>query len=590
LQPAEVENRGRNGGKVNWRDWDDDALAQARREGRLVFLGLFAPWCRVCHDLEENVLSDARVIAAIEKDFIPVRVDSDRRPDLDTRYNVGGWPSLAFLSPDGDLIAGETFVQVPELLRLLDNVKMYWAEHADDVQRGTTLARSFDTQTIDQESGLRRALVDDVIAAMLEKFDHRHGGWGEGQKFAHPESIDFAMVQYAKTGDVRMREVVTKTLDSMSASSIHDRVGGGFFRFSTTRDWRIPHCEKVLDNNALRLRCFLEAWQLFERPAYKEAAEGTIRWITETMQDPETGCFFGSQGDDPEFYALGTKDRGRREAPAIDRTIYTNWNAMVIVSLLRGSVILERQDLRDTAMHALGFLLENLYSKREGMYHYWDGTYHLPGILSDQAYMIQALVIASQFSGDADLLLPAEHLAELLLKDHRAPGGGFFDLPESVRGDGALRRRNRSILENAVLAEALLRLSYLSHRDEFREVARETLLAFTQDYKEYGYYVAGYARAIDLFLYEPMVVTIVGDRGGDGSRQLRLAAQRTYVPSRIVQTLDPASDPVLLSRTGYRTDAEPRAYVSIGKTTRGHYSDPAELAKSMREIEDARHR
>jgi uncharacterized protein YyaL (SSP411 family) len=396
------------------------------------------------------------------------------------------------------------------------------------------------------------------------------------------------MVQYAKTGDERLKEVVTLTLDHMAAGGIHDSVEGGFFRFSTTRDWRIPHCEKVLDGNALRLRNFLEAWQLFGKPIYKETAEGIVRWLTQTMRDPETGCFFGSQGDDPHYYTLDAEHRRRREPPRLDRTIYTNWNAMAISSLLRASVILERDDLREVAMQALAFLRDNLYSRREGMYHYWDGTYHLPGVLSDQAYMIQALVIASQFSGDADLLLPAEHLAELLLKTHRAAGGGFYDLSEAIRAQGALRRRNRSILENAVLAEALTRLSYLSRRDELREIARQTLLAFTQDYKEYGYFVAGYARAVDLFLYEPMVVTIVGDRSSERARSLRLAAQQTYVPSRIVQALDPAHDPILLGRSGLPTEPSPRAYLSVGRTNYGHFDEPALLARRMREVEAAR--
>nr|HMQ23929.1 hypothetical protein [Planctomycetota bacterium] len=285
--------------------------------------------------------------------------------------------------------------------------------------------------------------------------------------------------------------------------------------------------------------------------------------------------------------------RKRREPPRIDTTIYCNWNAMTITSLLRASVILERDDLRTVALEALHFLLEHLYAEREGMYHYWDGTYHLPGVLSDQAYMIQALVIASQFSGDADLLLPAEHIANLLLETHRAPGGGFYDLPP--RGVGAsagpsLRRRNRSILENAVLAEALTRLSYLSRRDDYRDVARETLQSFVRDYRQYGYYVAGYARAVDLFLYEPLVVTIVGKRDDPLSVAFRSAAQRIYVPSRIVQMLDPDMDPILLQRSGLPVAEAPRAYLSLGRTTRGGFSGPDDLAARMLEIEAGRPR
>jgi len=306
------------------------------------------------------------------------------------------------------------------------------------------------------------------------------------------------------------------------------------------------------------------------------------------MRDPTTGAFYGSQGDDPRYYGLDAEARSRHEPPNIDRTHYTNWNAMAIGSLLRASAFLEREPLKDMALEALSFLLKNCYAENIGMYHYWDGTYHLPGVLSDQAYMIQALVLASQFVGDADLLLPAEHLAELLLETHRAPGGGFFDLPESVRSSGVMRKRNRSILENAVLAEALTRLSYLSRRPEFRDVARETLLAFTKDYREYGYFVAGYARAVDLFLYEPLVVTIVGDRNTALACALRRAAQSIYIPSRIVQTLDPAYDPILIGRSGYEPTTQAKAYLSLGRKTLGCFEDPEALVVNMQETEARR--
>lgn len=572
---------------MDWKSWEDQPLETAAEQDRLAVLLLVAPWCRFCAEFEETTLADPRIVTMLETKFVPVRVDADRRPDLDARFNLGGWPTLAVLLPDGRLLGGTHFCEVDELLDFLERADTLWTSERDSVavdDEATLQAPEREPRL----EGLSQDLVGNVVSSMLDKFDHRYGGWGEGQKFAHPESIDFAMVQFAKTRSSEMRDIVVRTLDNMAAGRIHDVVGGGFFRFAQTRDWRNPHTEKVLDNNAMQLRCFLEAWQLFEKPEYKAAAEGTIRWLTETMRDPETGAFFGSQGDNPEYYGLDAEARARRDAPRLDRTIYANWNAMTITSLLRASVILDRRELRDIAIQALRFLLDNLYSERDGMYHYWDGTYHLPGVLSDQAYTIQALVIASQFSGDSDLLLPAEHLAEALLETHRAPGGGFYDIPPRGVGSGQLRRRNRSILENAVLAEALTRLSYLSRREEFRDVARETLHAFVQDYRQYGYYVAGYARAVDLFLYEPIVVTIVGERDDPLSIAFRTAAQRHYVPSRVVQMLDPEKDPILLERSGFPASAEARAYVTLGKSTRGGFSGPDELADRMLEIEAGR--
>lgn len=568
---------------LEWASWDEDPLTRAGEEGKIVLLFLGPAWCRYTREMRESTFRDPKIVKAIKADFVPVMVDADRRPDLDSRYNMGGWPTVAFLSPEGELIAGENFMTAQELLPLLGKVHSYYDKHREDITAGVEIRWKPGRIADRTEPQLDPGLADEVIASMLEKFDHRFGGWGTTQKFAHPESLDFALVQYSRTGDEHMAEVVKLTLTHMMEGGIHDSVEGGFFRYSTTPDWRVPHYEKVLDNNALRLSCFLEAYQVFGDPGYKKAAEGIVSWMTGVMRDPETGGLYGSQGDSEAYFGKDAEGRKRVEPPTTDKTIYTNWNAMSVFSLLKASVVLENPQMRQQAMEILDFLLKRLYSEREGMYHYWDGTYHLPGFLSDQAYMIRALIAASQWSGDADLLLPAERLADLLLEKHRAPGGGFFDLPESVHNRGALRKRNRSILENSVLAEALTRLALLSHQDKYRTVAEETLLAFTDDYREYGYFVAGYARAVDLFLNKPLVVTIVGDRDSTLAQALRGAAQRSYVASRIVQTLDPVHDPILLERSGLEPTQRAKAWLSRGDERLGSFEDPDELAKRMAE-------
>jgi len=239
-------------------------------------------------------------------------------------------------------------------------------------------------------------------------------------------------------------------------------------------------------------------------------------------------------------------------------------------------------------MAALRFLLENLHHPDGTVYHYWDGTYHLPGLLSDQAYLIRALIDASQHTGDADLLLPAEAIAELAMQRQKAPGGGFYDILHDSSWSGSMRRRNRSILENSVMAEALVRLSYLSRRPELGKEGVATLEAFTGDYKEYGYYVAGWGRAVDLVYYEPLIVTVVGDRESQGADALRRAALSRYVPSRIVQMLDPKHDPILLSRSGYPVKDRPTVYLSVGRSTKAVVQDADELLKQMDRVEAER--
>jgi uncharacterized protein YyaL (SSP411 family) len=148
-----------------------------------------------------------------------------------------------------------------------------------------------------------------------------------------------------------------------------------------------------------------------------------------------------------------------------------------------------------------------------------------------------------------------------------------------------MRRRNRSILENSIMAEALVRLAYLSRRPEFHAEAIETLEAFANDYKEYGYYVAGYGRAVDLVFYEPLVLTIVGERDSAAAQALRTAALSRYVPSRIVQMLDPRYDPILIGRSGYKVEDRPVVYVMVGRQTRNVARTPEQLEDTIEQIE-----
>ncbi len=592
-QPRKTEEKGMSREGFEHLPWMtyEEGLEKAEAENKILILMLTVSWCRFCQEMEKQTFGDPRVQNALKEHFVLCQVDADRNPDLDQQFNMGGWPSIAFISPNEDLIAGDTYLSPEELLPLLPQIWSFYQRNKEELKRGESFTKMVKEQPLATgpiEETLGKELVESVTASMLDKFDHSYGGWGEGQKFPHTESLDFAMIQYSKTGDPRMREVVTLTLDSMIEGGIHDAIDGGFFRFSKTRDWRVPNFEKVLDNNAQRLRCLIEAWQLFEKPSYKKAAEGVIRWMTETMLDPTTGSFFGSQRDDPEYYILGPEERKNAPKPTIDRTVYTNWNAMAVNALFKASVALDRPELSKIAENCLNFLLKELYSEKEGMYHYWDGTYHLPGLLTDQAYCIQALVQASQFLGNADLLLPAERLGEILVETHRSPSGGFFDHSAVIRNRGNSPRRNRSILENSVLAEALTRLAVLSRREEFRELALEIIQSFAGDHKQYGYFVAGFARAVDLILYPPLVVTIVGDRESASAKKLRIAAQKNYIPSRIVQMLDPKFDPILLSRSGLQSSEKARAYLSLERQTLGVYEDPTELVNKMKEVERER--
>jgi len=578
---------------TEWLDWNEESFAQARLRDRPVLLFLRASWCRWCDELEREVLADERVQQLIGDCFVAIKVDKDRRPDIDARYSKGGWPTLAYLDDSGEMIASDAYLEVEQLIERLELVAGYYAENRETIRRrlAEVSERAVAPPPVNPRQApqkLTRDVLDWVGATLLETADPTYGGWGTRHKFPHPEAIDFALVRWTQTGDDGLRQVVLRTLRNMQQGQIHDRVEGGFYRYATNPDWSEPHFEKVLDSNAQRLRAYLEAYQALGEESFRETAEGIVSWMRETLLDPDTGCFRGSQDADPGYAHLRTLEARRAATPpACDPTIFANWNAMAVSALLKAGAVLGDEETKAQGVRTLGFLTEELYDRRRGVYHYWDGTYHLPGLLSDQAYMLRALVDAAQFVGGGRYLEQAEELAGLTVERLKSEKGGFWDTAHDPGARGGLRRRNRSILENAVMAEALLRLSHFTRDPSWAATARETLVAFLPDYKRYGHFVAGYARAVDLLLNPPAHVTVIGPLEREDTRALRDAALAPYVASRIVQTVDPVANAALLQRIGLPDieDGPARAFVHRGKESYAETSEPARLPALMTRIE-----
>src|SRR5690606_10347091 len=153
----------------------------------------------------------------VEGSFVPILVDAERRPDVNERYGTGGWPTIAWLTPAGEMIAHDNFLSARQLVQRLRRMRDHFAQALGEIDQGLKeLWSQKESAEETRPSGkLSIQMVDDIVDAIYDKFDHRYGGWGEGAKFPHSEAIDFALVQVAKRQDPRMREVVTLTLDRM---------------------------------------------------------------------------------------------------------------------------------------------------------------------------------------------------------------------------------------------------------------------------------------------------------------------------------------------------------------------------------------
>lgn len=577
---------------TTWHEWGDEAFRRARERGQPVLLFVRASWCRWCRDLETTSLADPRVERVLDQRFVCVQVDKDRRPDIDARYSKGGWPTLAWLDDEAELLTSSAYLEPDELLARLELVANFYAQNRDTIRSRIVEVERQRQASAERGRGRGRLsldIVEHVARTIVETSDPIHGGWGREHKFPQAEALDFALVRWSQTGDNSMLQLVTRTLRAMAAGEIHDTVEGGFYRYATRADWSVPHHEKMLDSNAQRLDLYLEGWQVLGDETFRATARGILSFLYETLLDPKTGTFKGSQDANATYAHLPTR-AARRDygAPACDPTVFTNWNAMAASALFKATSVLGETRHAEAALRTLEFLRQEMFDEQRGVYHYWDGNYHLPGMLTDHAYLLRALIDAAQHSGDACYLRDARAVADLSIEQLHSDNGGFWDTAYDPLARGGLRQRNRSILENAVMAEALLRLSALIRVDDYADTAREALTSFADDYKRYGHFTAGYARAVDLLFHLPIHVTIVGPRSAQLAIELQRAALRPYVASRIVQILDPSEDAEVLERSGLPRPGPgevARAYVARGRESYAETSDPTRLAALMTRVE-----
>jgi len=566
---------------IHWLDWGPEAFKKAVTENKPILLAISAVWCHWCHIQDKTTYSDHDVVRIVNREYVPIRVDNDKRPDINRRYNMGGWPTTVFLSPDGEVIAGGTYIPPEEMKDALRKVKgLYLQEKAKAPSTAPLSAQPQKTLV----AGISQGIIDDVLTSVVMGFDSRYGGFGDGPKFPQTDALELALAQYWYSGDKGLLTIVTKTLDNMAEGGMYDHEDGGFFRYSTNRDWTTPHYEKMCEDNAKLLPTYLHAYQVTGRDSYGQLASEIIQYVNTTLADQERGGFYGSQDADESYYKLTKAERAKAKAPLVDETIYTNWNGLMISAYLEAAAILNDQALREHALRSIQRLLKEAYNgERNAMYHYISGgTRQLKGLLTDQASFGKALIDAYQSTGDAQYLSHAELLVRYLdegLLDSK--NGGYYDSPPKPDSLGYLKRLDKPLDENSALSMVLTRLYHATNDETYLERAKSTLDALAAIYGGYGYAASMYALATDLLLNQPTRIVVVGARNESATRQLHETSLRAYDPRKLVIPLDPDTDTERLQRLGYSTEAEPQAYICFGRTCLSPVTDPAEIPRQL---------
>ena len=485
------------GSQVAWEPWSASAFARAAAERKPVLLSLTAFWCHGCDVMDTVTYADPRVATAIRDGFVPVRVDTDRRPDLNSRYNLDGWPTTAVLTPGGEILTGSTYLTPDAMLRMLASAGAAMKDRYDDL-----MARAEQAATARRAPAPTARYEPDgespswVVSRILDEEDREHGGFGAGGKFLPSAPLQLVLACLAAAPDDRLPPLIVRTLDAVCWRGLFDEVDGGFFRYAANRDFTRPHTEKLLEDQVALVPILLEAAHRAGRPAYRRRAEDVIRYVHRTLADPAAGVFFASQQSDEEYYALSGSIRAAMEPPLVDRTAFTDLNAQAIAAWIEASRSLGDPELERVAVRAADRVLVPAWVPDEGLRH-WAAADAPPALLTDQVHGARALLLLASATGREQYLeLAAAVMATALRRLWDERDGGFLDRPAAPGEIGLLRDARKPLALNSLAARVLSRLAHLTGQPVLYTRARETLGALTAGYRSEGLGAAPYAQAV----------------------------------------------------------------------------------------------
>ncbi len=299
---------------VDWYPWGEEAFARARAEHKPILLSVGYSACHWCHVMERESFEDERIAALMNDLFVNIKVDREERPDVDEIYmnavqmltGRGGWPMTMFLTPDGEPFYGGTYFppvdrhNLPAFPRVLQGVAQAYRDKPEEVTKSSRqildrLRELSQRQATDRP--LRIETVQNAAASLAEHVDHTHGGLGRPPKF--PNSAVFSLFLRQSAHHAHYRQLVTHTLRKMAEGGVYDHLGGGFHRYSVDERWLVPHFEKMLYDNALLTRLYLEAYQATGEPFFRGVVEEILAYVEREMLSPEGG-FYSAQDADSE--------------------------------------------------------------------------------------------------------------------------------------------------------------------------------------------------------------------------------------------------------------------------------------------------
>ena len=609
---------------VDWYPWGEEAFARAEAEDKPVLLSIGYSACHWCHVMAHESFEDPAVAAVMNAKFVNIKVDREERPDVDSIYmeatqamtGSGGWPMTVFMAPDKrPFFAGTYFPKVggqgrPGFPDLLHAIRDAWDERRIDllgqadqlteaIRSRSAVTRSDGDEEIDPE------VLDLAVQVLTQAHDAEWGGFGRAPKFPMTSNLELLMRRGAL-------DAVITTLDAMASGGIYDHLGGGFHRYSVDAFWMVPHFEKMLYDNALIPRAYLQAWQITGEPRFRQVVEETIGYVLRDLRSPDGGLYSAedadSEGEEGVFYvwrreamedALSEagldpdeaiawygvtkagnfegsnilhrpvrgdllrppgverarrallEARGRRVRPGLDDKVLTEWNAMFVATLAEAGAAFGRDDWVETA-EAIGDYL--LGHARDG--DRWvrsTGSRYL-AYAGDYAHLVDAFTRLAEASGHKRWIDEARATADGLLALFWDPDdGGLWTTGSDAE---ELLVRTKDVFDGAVpsanstAALALTRLAALTGEDRYGRAARDVLRLLHAHLHHHPTAVTTALGAIDVMFRGATEIVISGARP-----DLVEMVHRRYLPTAVLAWGETYDSPLWEGRD------QPAAYV-----------------------------
>ncbi|RMD58235.1 thioredoxin domain-containing protein [Candidatus Woesearchaeota archaeon] len=462
---------------MKWFEWKKSVFDIAKREKKPILLFISASWCHWCHTMDRLVYSDDKITEFIASNFIPIRVDATLRPDLNDRYNSGGYPTTLILAHNGEPVWGSLYVSREHMLGFLKEGLDAFNEYKPCRPAAQKFSRS---AVVDLEEE-----VFDLVRAF---YDPQNKGFGLEPKFPHVDLLEFLVWRVLNGNDGESERMLKDTLHAMRSGEIFDSIGGGFFRYASQRDWSLPHFEKLLEDNARMLSILINAYNIFEDSHFLDAANKVVFFLFTILYDKKKGVFVAGQVADEDYCKLPFEGRISKR-PSLDNALCTDSNAIAALAFLIASDL--EEEYESHAERILNFLLKNAV-KRGGVVHATGGRVCL---LRDAVFLLAGLVAMYSRSRKKAWLDGALKVASLLSRFEDKTDGGFFDvLPSNNLGRLAVKKK--PLAENALAASVLMSLSRLSGNRSFSKKAYSALEAITPIAERHAVRAVNYVIAV----------------------------------------------------------------------------------------------